>query len=213
MSQGHSTTRIPLVLATTNEGKIEEFRLLLKGFDVEVKGLRDFGPIPSIKEDGETFEENAVKKACFTAGILGMPALADDSGLVVKALEGSPGVWSARYAGDGASDRENNQKLLREMEGVKDRDAYFMCVIAIAAPDGAFLVYKGSCDGVITTELAGENGFGYDPLFYYSALNKTFAEITREEKNHISHRGKAMEALRSDFGQVMAWLRQRMALR
>ncbi len=204
---------LTLVLATTNNGKLEEFRLLLKGFNAEIKGLRDFGPIPAIEEDGESFEENALKKARFTARHLGLPALADDSGLIVKALGGKPGVWSARYSGEGASDRENNLKLLRDMEGVKDREAFFMCVIAIAAPNGFSLVYQGSCDGVITRELTGNSGFGYDPLFYYPPLNKTFAEMTSEEKNHISHRGKAMEELRGDFEKVLAWLRQLMAER
>jgi XTP/dITP diphosphohydrolase len=209
--KNETNTKIPMVLATTNNGKLDEFRLLLEGFDVEIKGLKDFGPIPAVKEDGESFEENAVKKACFTACHLGSPSLADDSGLVVKALGGKPGVWSARYAGEGASDRENNLKLLRDMEGVKDRAAFFMCVIAIAAPDGSSLVYQGSCYGVIAKKLIGSSGFGYDPLFYYPPLNKTFAEMTTEEKNNVSHRGKALAGLRSEFEKVLTWLRQRMA--
>jgi XTP/dITP diphosphohydrolase len=126
--------RIPLVLATTNAGKTEEIRALLADFPVEIKNLMDFGPTPPIEEDGETFEDNAVKKARFVAKILGFPALADDSGLMVEALGNGPGVRSARYAGEKATDAENNAKLLRELENVKNRDAAFACVIAIAVP-------------------------------------------------------------------------------
>jgi len=116
----------PLVLATRNEGKVSEFKSLLSGFDVEIKSLKDFGPIPPVEEDGETFEDNAVKKARFTARILGLPAMADDSGLMVKALGGMPGVYSARYAGEGATDEANNLKLLKAMEGVESREATFV---------------------------------------------------------------------------------------
>lgn len=207
---GDKKARTTLVLATTNNGKVEEFKLLLTDFDVEIKGLREFGPIPAIKEDGKTFEENAVKKASLTAKALGLPVLADDSGLVVKALDGRPGVRSARYGG--SSDRENNLKLLKEMEGIQDREAYFMCVIAISAPNGSTLVYQGKCDGVITDELTGSNGFGYDPLFYYPPLKKTFAQLTTEEKNRVSHRGRAMAGLRSEFNKILVWLKQKTTL-
>ena len=122
---------LPIVLATRNEGKISEFKILLKDFDVEIKSLKDFGPIPTVEEDGQTFEDNAVKKAQFTARVLGFPALADDSGLVVKALNGLPGVHSARYAGEESTDEENNLKLLKALESVENRDASFMCVLAI----------------------------------------------------------------------------------
>ena len=201
----------PLVLATRNEGKISEFNDLIAGFGIEIKSLKDFGPIPLVEEDGTTFEDNAYKKASFTAKVLGLPALADDSGLMVEALGGMPGVRSARYAGEGAADRENNHKLLEVMKGVNKRNANFMCIIAIAVPAGPALIYEGRCDGHITREPMGQNGFGYDPLFYFPPLKKTFAQMGPEEKNQVSHRGKAMAELRSEFDKVLIWLRQRLA--
>ena len=201
----------PLVLATRNEGKISEFKDLIAGFGIEIKSLKDFGPIPLVEEDGATFEDNAYKKASFTAKVLGVPALADDSGLMVGALGGMPGVRSARYAGEGATDRENNHKLLEVMKDVEEREASFMCIIAIAVPAGPALIYEGRCDGHITREPMGENGFGYDPVFYFPPLKKTFAQMGSEEKNHVSHRGKAMAELRSEFDKVLIWLRQRLA--
>ena len=201
----------PLVLATRNQGKISEFRALLSGFDVELKSLKEFGPIPSAVEDGATFEENAYKKALFAARALGLPALADDSGLVVPALGGHPGVRSARYAGNGADDRANNLKLLKAMEGVKNRKAAFECVIAVAVPRGPSLIYEGKCEGEIIQTPAGDQGFGYDPLFYCPPLKKTFAQMSLEEKNRVSHRGKAMAELREEFDKILIWLRQRLA--
>jgi XTP/dITP diphosphohydrolase len=201
----------PLVLATRNQGKISEFRELLTGFDIEIKSLKEFGPTPPAVEDGATFEENAYKKALFTARVLGLPALADDSGLVVPALGGDPGVRSARYAGSEADDRVNNLKLLKAMEGVKSRKAAFECVIAIAVPRGPALIYEGKCEGEIAESLTGNQGFGYDPIFYYPPLEKTFAQMSLEEKNRVSHRGKAMAELRKEFASVLIWLRQRLA--
>ena len=200
----------PLVIATRNEGKVSEFRKLLEGFDVDIKSLQDFGPLPEIEEDGETFEDNAVKKARFAARVLGLPALADDSGLVVKVLGGLPGVHSARYAGDDANDEANNRKLLQAMRGVEDREASFVCVIAIAVPRGPALIYEGTCNGIITEEMRGTGGFGYDPVFYYPPLGKTFAEMSQEEKNRVSHRGKAMAELKKEFDKVLIWLKQRL---
>jgi len=200
-----------LVLATGNQGKVSEFKDLLSGFEIEIKSPKDFGPIPEVLEDGKTFEENAYKKAHFTAKMLGFPALADDSGLVVEALGGVPGVYSARYAGENATDEDNNLKLLGAMEGVSDRKAAFECVLAIAVPRGPALIYEGRCDGEIADEMKGENGFGYDPLFYFPPSKKTFAQLTRQEKNRVSHRGKAMEELRSEFKKVLKWLKQRHA--
>lgn len=205
-----SDIKLPLVLATRNEGKIAEFEALLEDFNIEINSLKDFGPIPPVEEDGRTFEENAVKKARFTARVLGFPALADDSGLVVKALDGVPGVHSARYAGEDATDEKNNLKLLKALERENDRAAAFMCVIAIAVPAGPALIYEATCDGLISKNLKGDQGFGYDPLFFYQPLKKTFAEMSIEEKNLVSHRGKAMAELRSEFGKVLVWLRQRM---
>jgi XTP/dITP diphosphohydrolase len=198
-----------LVLATRNRGKVREFRSLLSGFDVELKTLDDFGPIPEPVEDGDTFEDNAYKKAYHTAKVLGFAALADDSGIMVEALGGEPGVRSARYAGEGATDEANNRKLLKAMEGTTDRRAAFMCVIAIAVPHGPALIYEGRCDGEIAQSPKGENGFGYDPLFYYPPLQKTFAQMSSGEKNEVSHRGRAMSELREEFEKVLIWLKQR----
>ena len=201
----------PLVLATRNQGKISEFERLLSDFPIEIKSLQDFGPISPVEEDGETFEENAYKKAHLTAKMLGFPVLADDSGLMVDALDGRPGVHSARYAGEKASDKENNLKLLEGMEGVKNRKATFKCVIMIAVPSGPALTYEGLCHGEVAHEMKGDHGFGYDPLFYYPPLKKTFAQISLEEKNRVSHRGKAMAQLRREFDKVLEWLGQRLS--
>lgn len=201
----------PLVLATWNEGKISEFKDLLSGFEIDLKSLQDFGPIPPVVEDGKTFEENAYKKAHFTAKVLGFPVLADDSGLMVEALGGIPGVHSARYAGEGASDKENNLKLLEAMRGVKNRKAIFRCVIIIAVASGPALTYEGICEGEITYEPKGDQGFGYDPIFYYPPLKKTFAQMSLQEKNEVSHRGKAMAQLRDEFDKVLIWLGQRLS--
>ena len=200
----------PIILATRNKGKIKEFEALLSGFDVAFQSLDDFGPVSEVMEDGTTFEENAYKKASQTARMLGFPALADDSGLVVEALGGAPGVRSARYAGDGASDEENNRKLLEALEGRDDRGAAFECVISIAVPRGPALTYEARCEGEIARKPAGANGFGYDPIFFYPPLGKTFAELTAEEKNRVSHRGRAMAELRREFDKVLLWLEQRL---
>ena len=201
----------PLVLATRNKGKIAEFKTLFSGFPIEMKSLNDFGPIPEVVEDGKTFEDNAYKKAHFTAKILGFPVLADDSGLVVEALGGQPGVFSARYAGEGAGDEANILKLLQAMEGVSDRRAAFECVIAIAVPRGPALIYSGRCEGEIARGRTGKNGFGYDSVFSYQPLGKTFAEMSQEEKNRVSHRGKAMAKLLDEFDKVLIWMAQRLA--
>jgi len=199
----------PLVLATRNSGKIAECEGLFSGTGIEIKSLDDVGPIPPVAEDGETFEDNAVIKARFTARVLRLPALADDSGLTVKVLKGEPGVFSARYAGEGATDRENNLMLLNRMKGMQERDASFICILAIAVPRGPALIYEGMCKGVISRELMGSQGFGYDPLFYYPPLKKTFAQMTRAEKSRVSHRGKAMAELRRELDKVCIWLKQR----
>ncbi|MCJ7687696.1 MAG: XTP/dITP diphosphatase [Desulfobacteraceae bacterium] len=201
----------PLVLATKNRGKVSEFKGLFKGFDFEIKSLNDFGRIPPVIEDGETFEDNAVKKAQFTAKMLGLPAIADDSGLTVKALGGKPGVLSARYAGEDATDEANNIKLLSSMKGIEKREAAFICVLAIAVPQGPALIYGGTCEGLITQEMSGTQGFGYDPIFYYAPLNKTFAQMSAAEKNGVSHRGRAMAELKGELDKVLIWVRQRLA--
>lgn len=197
---------VVLVLATRNKGKTEEIRALLSGFPVQLKNLDDFGPIPEVIEDGETFDDNAYKKASFTARVLGFPAIADDSGLVVEALNGEPGVYSARYAGEDADDAANNAKLLDQMAGVEDRRAAFECVISIAMPTGPALTYEGRCEGVIAQAPSGEGGFGYDPLFYCPDKGKTFAELTLEEKGEISHRGRALKEVADEFDKVLTWI-------
>ena len=204
------TEKQALVLASRNPGKTREIRELLKDFPIEIKNLDDFGPTPDIEEDGDTFDENAFRKASFTAKVLGLPALADDSGLEVEALGGGPGVHSARYAGPSATDDERVAKLLKEMEGKENRAAAFMCVISIAVPSGVALTYEGRCEGVIAEAPAGENGFGYDPIFYYPPMKKTFAQLSAEEKNRVSHRGKALEELKEEFDKVLVWIRQRL---
>ena len=201
----------PLILATRNQGKIDEFQELFVGSGVITKSITDFGPIPQVVEDGETFEENAYKKAFQTARMLGFPALADDSGLSVEALDGAPGVKSARYAGEEATREDNNRKLLEAMQGIPNRKAAFECVLAIAVPRGPALIYEGRCEGEITDELRGEEGFGYDPLFFYPPLKKTFAQMSSAEKNRVSHRGKAMAELRGEIDKVLVWLEQRLA--
>lgn len=195
-----------LVIASRNKGKTAEIRELLSGFPITIKNLDDFGPIPEVEEDGETFDQNAYKKASFTARVLGHPALADDSGLVVDALDGAPGVLSARYAGPDATNEQRFQKLLREMEGVSNRKAAFECVISLAVPTGPALTYEGRCEGLIAESPVGSNGFGYDPIFFYPPLKKTFAELTREEKGRVSHRGKALDEFRNEFDSVIKWI-------
>ena len=199
-----------LVLATRNPGKTREIRDLLTDFPIGIKNLDDFGPIPDVEEDGTTFDENAFKKASFTAKVLGLPALADDSGLEVEALDGAPGVYSARYAGADATDEKNNTKLLNAMEGKENRAAAFSCVLSIAVPCGVALTYEGRCEGLITKKTEGKGGFGYDPVFYYPPFEKTFAQMSMEEKNQISHRGKALLELREEFDKVLAWIHRHM---
>lgn len=195
-----------LVLATRNKGKTREIRQMLEGFPVDIRNLDDFGPIPEVEEDGETFDDNAYKKASFTARVLGFPAMADDSGLVVEALDGRPGVRSARFAGDNATDQENCDRLLADMAGVQSRNAAFECVISIAVPTGAALTYEGRCEGLIAEAPAGAGGFGYDPLFVYPEYGKTFAEISLEEKAAVSHRGKALKEIVREFDKVIDWI-------
>lgn len=202
--------RTMIVLATRNKGKTEEIRDLLKQFPVDLKNLDDFGPIPNVVEDGATFDENAYKKASFTARVLGIPAIADDSGLVVEALGGAPGVYSARYAGEDASDEDNVNKLLAEMKGQADRRAAFECVISLAVPKGTALTYEGRCEGVIVEAPSGNNGFGYDPVFFHPESGKTFAEINLADKGKVSHRGKALNEMAAEFDKVLVWIDQNM---
>jgi len=192
-----------LFVATANAGKLREIRDLLKG--IEVFGLRDLPFDIDIEEDGETFRANAFKKADVLMKRLGVPVLSDDSGLVVDALGGRPGVYSARFAGENASDEENTKKLLSELCDVadKDRSARFVCVMCLAMPDGTVHYAEGESDGVILRTPRGENGFGYDPVFYVPEFDKTFSELTLEEKNTISHRARALAKMRKIIERVL----------
>ena len=197
-----------IVLATHNKHKTREFKRILStlGIDIEILTLDEIGFSDEIIEDGSTFEENAMIKArC--ASRLGYIGIADDSGLAVDALNGAPGIFSARYAGDICNDKANNEKLLRELSGVKDdeRSARFVCAIACSFPDGKndFTV-KADTEGFITHKESGEGGFGYDPLFFCEKYGKTFAELTPDEKNGISHRGRAIKLFAEKFAQIMS---------
>ncbi len=199
-----------LVIATRNPGKTDEIRDLLAEFPIEIKNLNDFGPIPEIIEDGRTFDDNAYKKSSMTARMLGLPALSDDSGLCVDALGGLPGVHSARYAGPEATDTDNWRKLLHALKGNSHRNAAFECVISLAVPTGAALTYAGRCEGIITEEPMGSDGFGYDPVFFYPPANKTFAQMSRQEKNRVSHRGKALAEVRQEGEKILKWIHLQM---
>jgi XTP/dITP diphosphohydrolase len=185
-----------LVIASNNPGKLREFQFLLQPFGIEVLTQAQLG-IAEAEEPHVTFIENALAKARHVARLSGLPALADDSGICVTALNGAPGVYSARYAGEPKSDRRNNEKLLREMQGVKDRGAHYYCVLVLLhdADDPQPLIAEGEWHGEIAREERGDGGFGYDPLFWLPSLNRMSAELSSEEKHAISHRGKALRAL------------------
>jgi XTP/dITP diphosphohydrolase len=188
-----------LVVATRNQGKIRELELLLQGMVETVLPISVFPGLPDVVEDGLTFAENAEKKARFAAQATGLPSLADDSGLAVTYLSGRPGVYSARFAGEGAGDTANNLKLLKELTGIppSGRNAAFHCVLAFALPEGNCVTFDGCLPGVILTEPRGEGGFGYDPLFLVPEYEQTLAQLSLEIKNRISHRGKALAEFRN----------------
>lgn len=187
-----------VVLATGNPGKVREMADLLAAFGLDIVAQTELG-VESADETGLTFIENAILKARHAAAVTGLPAIADDSGLAVDALGGAPGIYSARYAGEEASDQQNLLKLLAALESVPDgaRQAHFHCVLVYLrhAEDPTPLVFHGSWQGEITRAAAGEGGFGYDPIFFVPALGKTAAELTKAEKQAVSHRGKAMKLL------------------
>jgi XTP/dITP diphosphohydrolase len=188
-----------LVLATNNKDKIREIKHLLDDLPVTVMTRDDFLEFPDPEETGATLEANATLKACEIAAFCELPALADDSGLEVDALDGAPGVYSSRYAGPGCTYRDNNEKLLRELKDVPDdkRTARFRCVIAIAWGADNVETVEGRAEGVIARDIAGREGFGYDPLFFYPPAGKRFSEMTLEEKNAVSHRGLALQEART----------------
>lgn len=185
-----------LVLATNNKNKIIEIKRLLQDLPITILTHDDFKDFPDPDETGSTLEENAILKAREIAAFCKMPALADDTGLEVDALGGAPGIYSARYAGENVTYEDNNRKMLKELEGVprEKRTARFRCVIAIAWDFEKVETVVGQAEGIICEELAGHDGFGYDPIFYYPPADKRFSEMTIDEKNAISHRGLALKA-------------------
>jgi XTP/dITP diphosphohydrolase len=187
-----------LLVATGNKGKLKELELLLQGSVERIRSLADFPELPAVEEDGKTFEENASKKARSAAMATGLPVLADDSGLMVDLLGGRQGVHSARFAGQAATDTENNARLLRELAGVpaESRGAAFRCVIALCLPGGSCDTFDGELRGIILETPRGTEGFGYDPLFLVPEYGKTLAELPLAIKNRISHRGKALLGLK-----------------
>ena len=186
-----------VVVATKNAGKVAEIAAALASLSVTVQSVGDFGNIPEPEETGVTFTDNALLKASYYAEKTGQPCLADDSGLEVDSLHGEPGVYSARYAGEGATDDDNNQKLLAAIAQYPptERTARFRCVLAFCDPHGETFTVDGTCDGVILHCLQGSGGFGYDPLFYMIEYGKTLAQMSVAEKNSVSHRGKALAVM------------------
>ncbi len=182
-----------IVLATNNRHKIREIKNILSDLSVEILTLEDFSGFPKVEETKKTFEENAIIKAQAICGFTRLPSMADDSGLEVEALNGAPGILSSRFAGEHCSFQDNNRKLLHLMKDIpwEKRGAKFICVVALAKDVNHIVTVKGEVKGIITFEEKGENGFGYDPVFYLPHLNKTFAQLSLKEKNKISHRAKA----------------------
>ncbi len=188
-----------LVLATNNEDKIREMRNLLDDLPVTLMTRNDFLEFPDIEETGATFEENAILKAKGVAEFCDLPAVADDSGLEVDALGGTPGVYSSRYAGENATYADNNRKLLKELEGVphEKRTARFRCVIAVCWGGDEVETVEGTAEGYVTEDSVGGSGFGYDPVFFFPPAGMRFSQMTIEEKNLVSHRGRALQELRA----------------
>ena len=200
-----------LILASNNKKKIKEMKEILKELDLDVKSLENENINIEVVEDGKTFEENAEKKAkeiyefLLKRGDENFIVLADDSGLAVDYLNGEPGIYSARYAGEHGNDTKNNEKLLENLRGLhkENRGAKFICQLAMFTDRGEYFKVTGDVKGYIIEELHGEGGFGYDPLFFYEPLNKTFAQLTSEEKNEISHRGAALKELKKIISELL----------
>ena len=186
-----------VLIATTNKGKVIDFETLLNPLGIKVKSLLDFSNPVEVEETGVTFLENAILKAEAISNHFNAIVIADDSGLAIDALNGRPGVYSARYAGEQKNDQANIEKVLDELRGIQaeKRTARFHCVLALAIPGKKTITVDGTCDGVISESPIGEHGFGYDPIFFVPKLNKTMAQLTRDEKNKISHRAKALNLL------------------
>ncbi|MFO7570933.1 MAG: XTP/dITP diphosphatase [Smithellaceae bacterium] len=193
-----------IVFATKNEGKVREIREMLEGLEIDLVSLKDYSQVPEIIEDKETYLDNAYKKAKMISGFTGETVLADDSGLQVDILDGEPGIFSARYAGEGATDEENNVKLLSKLEGIPTdkRTASFCCALVLYRKDGTSDAFEARWHGLIIDERRGNNGFGYDPIFWVPDLNKTAAELPSEIKNKVSHRGQAFAKLRGFLSRL-----------
>ena len=190
-----------IILATKNKGKIKDFEKLTDKMDIEVLSILDNIDFPDVVEDGKTFEENSAKKALEIAKYTGIVTVSDDSGLCVDALNGEPGIYSARYSGEDGNDEKNIEKLLKNLSDVEknDRKAHFVSVVSIAFPDGTVKSFRGETQGEILFEKEGNNGFGYDPVFYSYDLEKSFGVATSEEKKSVSHRGRAFEKLKKEI--------------
>lgn len=190
-----------VIIATKNEGKAREFRQLFQQYGITVKSLLDFPDAADVAETGTTFTENAVLKAEQIAQQYGETVIADDSGLVIDALDGRPGVYSARFAGEEKNDKANIDRVLHELDGTSlgERTAHFHCVLATVVPERQTEIFSGKCDGLITHERTGKSGFGYDPIFYIPSEGKTMAELSHTEKNSISHRGAALAELMENW--------------
>lgn len=190
-----------LIFATGNAGKMKEIRMILGDLDYEILSMKEAGVDIEIVEDGKTFEENAIIKATAVMNVTGCLTLADDSGLEVDALGGEPGVYSARYLGEDTSYDIKNKSIIDRLSGIenKNRSARFVCAIAAAFPDGRIVTKRAAIEGVIAKEPCGDGGFGYDPIFFVPELGKTTAQLAPDEKNAISHRGKALEAMKAEL--------------
>lgn len=193
-----------IVIASNNKNKIREFKKIFENTNFNVLSIAEVGIDLDVEETGKTFEENALIKAKTFSEALNMPAIADDSGLCVDALDGAPGVYSARFAGDGHDDLKNNEKLMRLMKDKENRKARYVCAICFYNQNGKYIVVSDVCEGLITDEPKGNNGFGYDPYFYVSEFNKTMAELTLDEKNTISHRSKALEKFKREYEKTFS---------
>jgi len=191
-----------ILLATGNKNKIKEIKKILNIKNIEVLSIKDGIEIPDVIEDGNTFEENSKKKALEIAKFTNMITIADDSGLCVKVLDGKPGIYSARYAGEHATDEENNKKLIQDLKGIENRKAKFVCVITLAKPTGETYSFKGEMFGEIIDEPRGKEGFGYDPYFYIPKYKKTTAEMP-DKKNEISHRALAIKLLKEKLSEIL----------
>jgi XTP/dITP diphosphohydrolase len=193
-----------IIVASKNKGKIKEFQQLFSQKGIQVSSLLDLNLEDDIAETGKTFEENAIIKAEAISNLYNQPVIADDSGLSIDALQGRPGVYSARYAGEHKSDEDNMDKVLHELKDIpfEDRSAQFICVLAVVAPGQKPVTFTGKCEGMIHTQKSGTKGFGYDPIFYVPSYQKTMAELSSNEKNKISHRGKAIKQLMARFDEL-----------